>query len=117
MLSLRRFDYHPTIQEATFTKLISHPTIDMLPNPYTYEEEVYHFRTDPRAANATVLLSYDTSSVVDPQYGTTGYYQGTPPPIAWFRDGAIDPVDLYNETSAADSNSTFAGRMWYTSLG
>ncbi|KAL8291712.1 hypothetical protein RQP46_001970 [Phenoliferia psychrophenolica] len=51
------FDYHPTIQNATFLKLISHPTIDMLPDRYNTYEEVYNFRTDPRSVNATVLLT------------------------------------------------------------
>ena len=89
----------------------------MLPDPYISYEEAYHHRTDPRDVSATVLLTYDQDALADSTFGTTGYYQGTPPAAAWFRDGKETPVDLYNQTSAAESNSTFTGRTWYTSLG
>lgn len=74
---------------------------------------MYHFRTDPRDVNCTVLLSYDTSTVDDPQFGTRPYYQGSPPPIAWYREG--QQVDLGNGTQARAPVMT--GRTWMTSLG
>lgn len=100
-------------RSQTFTKLVNHSTVDPLPDRYETYEEVYHFRTDPRDVNCTVLLSYDPSTVQDPQFGTRPYYQGSPPPIAWYREG--QNVDLSNGT---DSNPpTMTGRTWMTSLG
>lgn len=83
----------------------------MLPSPYNIYEEVYSFRSNPRDVNVTVLLSVDPTSYVDNKAGTTGYYQGVPHPIAWFRDEA---VDLNNGTGG---EAVMRGRMWYTSLG
>ncbi|KAM0746221.1 hypothetical protein T439DRAFT_140598 [Meredithblackwellia eburnea MCA 4105] len=82
----------------------------MLPDRYNTYEEVYNFRTDPRSVNATVLLTVDSTSYVDPEIGTRPYYQGSPHPIAWYRDSS---VDLGNGTR----NGTMMGRMWMTSLG
>ncbi|KAI5478513.1 glycosyl-hydrolase [Pseudohyphozyma bogoriensis] len=104
------FDYHPTIQNATYLKLVEHPTIDMLPDRYDTYEEVYHFRSDPRSVNATVLLTVDESSYVNNGTSVGDYWYGTPAPMAWYRDS---PVDLGNGTN----NGTMTGRMWYTSLG
>ncbi|GAA5850863.1 hypothetical protein JCM8547_009112 [Rhodosporidiobolus lusitaniae] len=108
------FDYHPDISNATFTKVMQHETIDMLPDRYTTYEEVHHFRSDPRDVNCTVLLTYDPTSFSDPQAGTRPYYQGTPPPSAWFREGRN--VDLTNGTAGL-SPATMTGRTWFTSLG
>ncbi|BGP29343.1 hypothetical protein JCM10296v2_001082 [Rhodotorula toruloides] len=107
------FDYHPQIQNVTFTKIADHPTVSMFSDRFVSYEEAYHFRSDPRSLNATVILSYDPSSVNDPQYGTRPYYQGTPPPIAWYREGKT--VDLSNGTAADPPKMT--GRTWMTSLG
>ncbi|GAA5910929.1 hypothetical protein JCM6882_001934 [Rhodosporidiobolus microsporus] len=108
------FDYHPEISNATFLKVMDHETIDMLPDRYTTYEEVHHFRSDPRDINCTVLLTYDPTSFSDPQAGTRPYYQGTPPPSAWFREG--QSVDLTNGTEGL-SPATMTGRTWFTSLG
>ncbi|GAA6030092.1 hypothetical protein JCM8097_009251 [Rhodosporidiobolus ruineniae] len=108
------FDYHPTISNATFTKVAQHETTDMLPDRYDTYEEVYHFRSDPRDVNCTVLLTYDPSSFADSQAGTRPYYQGSPPPSAWYREG--QSVDLTNGTAGL-SPATMTGRTWYTSLG
>ncbi len=116
-LAPSRFDYHPDIQNVTYTTLVDHPTTAMFPDPYISYEEAYHHRTDPRDVGATALLTYDQDALTDPKFGTTGYYQGSPPAAAWFRDGAVTPVDLNNETTAAESSSVFRGRTWYTSLG
>ncbi|BGP13267.1 hypothetical protein JCM10213_004963 [Rhodosporidiobolus nylandii] len=108
------FDYHPDISNATFLKVMKHETIDMLPDRYNTYEEVHHFRSDPRDVNCTVLLTYDPDSFSDPQAGTRPYYQGTPPPSAWFREG--QNVDLTNGTAGL-SPATMTGRTWFTSLG
>ncbi|GAA5974092.1 hypothetical protein JCM11641_003429 [Rhodosporidiobolus odoratus] len=108
------FDYHPDISNATFTKVMQHETIDMLPDRYTTYEEVHHFRSDPRDVNCTVLLTYDSDSCSDPQAGTRPYYQGSPPPSAWFREG--QQVDLTNGTAGL-SPAIMTGRTWFTSLG
>ncbi|GAA5837424.1 hypothetical protein JCM3766R1_000442 [Sporobolomyces carnicolor] len=113
------FHRHPTIQNATFTKLTSHETIDMLPDRYNTFEEVYSFRTDPRAVNATALLTVDPDSYQDSDKPTAQgvdapYFQGTPHPIAWLRDRGMN-VDLSNGTSSDPPRMN--GRMWMTSLG
>ncbi|BGO88837.1 hypothetical protein NBRC10512_002193 [Rhodotorula toruloides] len=107
------FDYHPQIQNITFTRIADHPTVSMFSDRFVSYEEAYHFRSDPRSVNATVILSYDPSSVNDPQYGTRPYYQGTPPPIAWYREG--QSVDLSNGTAL--NPPRMPGRTWMTSLG
>ncbi|GAA5848389.1 hypothetical protein JCM5353_004883 [Sporobolomyces roseus] len=114
------FHRHPDIQNVTFTKLIDHETIDMLPDRYDTYEEIYSFRTDPRAVNATVLLTVDPSSYVDSDKPTESgidepYFQGSPHPIAWFREGGME-VDLSNGTNAGEGKR-MNGRMWMTSLG
>jgi len=85
-------------------------------------EEIYSFRTDPRSVNATILLSVDPSTYIDPSKPTESgidspYYQGTPHPIAWYRDGGMN-VDLSNGTYTGEGQgSRMNGRMWMTSLG
>ncbi|KAG8716398.1 hypothetical protein FRC11_013381 [Ceratobasidium sp. 423] len=55
------FDYHPELQPVTFLVLDKdHPSTTMLPDRWTYTEEVYNFRSDPRSVGAKVLLSVDT---------------------------------------------------------
>ncbi|KPV77048.1 uncharacterized protein RHOBADRAFT_42261 [Rhodotorula graminis WP1] len=89
----------------------------MLPSRYTYPEEAHHFRSDPRSVGATVLLSFDEALVDDPRAGTRPYFQGSPPPIAWYRDRGS--VDLTNGTGAAadDAPPRMTGRTWFSSLG
>ncbi|GAA6009816.1 hypothetical protein JCM11491_000825 [Sporobolomyces phaffii] len=115
------FHRHPTIQNATFTKLVNHETIDMLPDRYTTFEEVYSYRSDPRAVNATVLLTVDPDSYQDSDKPTdqgvdAPYYQGAPHPIAWYRDAGSN-VDLSNGTAPTGQAQRMNGRMWMTSLG
>jgi type 1 glutamine amidotransferase len=122
------FDRHPDLQPATFLLLgTPYPSlIAGLPDRWTFDEEVYQYRSDPRATNITVLLTVDDASYTYPENGTTPYFQGPAPhPIAWLREG---PYDLGNGTgtngmnaSAGDNvlQGTFlsTGRMFYTSLG
>ncbi|KAF8600107.1 class I glutamine amidotransferase-like protein [Ceratobasidium sp. AG-I] len=129
------FDHHPTLQPATFEKTnTSHVSTAMLPDKWTYPEEVYSFTTDPRSFGAEVIMTVDPTSyqesLVSPsktdlrrdggfriraaraQSATasaatakaTG--QGTPHPIAWYQDHG-----------AGASSAAVAGRSWYTSLG
>jgi len=47
----------------TFTVVdATHPSTEMLPDRWTFVEEVYNFRSDPRDVGAKVLLSVDESS-------------------------------------------------------
>ncbi|CAE6426891.1 unnamed protein product [Rhizoctonia solani] len=74
------FDYHPELQPVTFLVLDKdHPSTTMLPDRWTYTEEVYNFRSDPRSVGAKVLLSVDPSSYNDTH--VPSYNQGSPHPI------------------------------------
>ncbi|GAA5914518.1 ThuA domain-containing protein [Sporobolomyces salmoneus] len=96
------FNRHPETELSlflsfTFTKVIDHETVDMLPDRYTTFEEVYSFQTDP--------------------HGVEGWnYQGTPHPIAWLRDSGMN-VDLSNGTAPPGQAQRMNGKMWMTSLG
>jgi type 1 glutamine amidotransferase len=133
----------------------THPSTSQLPSSWNFVEEVYNFRSDPRDANVTVrppspcrrcilaclccysdstrfaichcqlLMTVDRDSYEDPGKASSEALQGSPHPIAWYRDSA---VDLGNDTSTNGMNSmngtqsvqgSFVanGRMWYTSLG
>ncbi|KEP52666.1 class I glutamine amidotransferase-like protein [Rhizoctonia solani 123E] len=99
------FDYHPELQPVTFLVLDKdHPSTTMLPDRWTYTEEVYNFRSDPRSVGANVLLSVDASSYTDTHAQT--HTQGSPHPIAWCQ-----------ERGAGAADSSTAGRSFYTSLG
>ncbi|KAJ6496462.1 trehalose utilization-domain-containing protein [Mycena vitilis] len=100
------FDYHPALQNATVDVLdASHPSTSMLPAQWHIQEEMYNFKSDPRAIGAVVLLSANESSyVVDT--GTRKFDQGTPHPSAWFQ-----------EHGAGVASGQTAGRSFYTSLG
>ncbi|KAH8923701.1 class I glutamine amidotransferase-like protein [Atractiella rhizophila] len=112
------FDYHPDLQPATFIPLnVSHPSTASLPARWTFTEEVYYFRSNPRDNDVTVIMSVDPASYNDTTTHTAAQedqIQGTPHPIAWFRDGNQQGLDLVNTNG---NEGTFKGRMWYTSLG
>lgn len=92
------FDYHPALQNATIlVEDTTHPSTSMLPTRWEVTDEMYNFRSDPRAIGAKLLLSVDESSYVD--NGTRNYNQGTPHPIGWYQDLST------------------GGRSWYSSLG
>ncbi|KAJ7739300.1 trehalose utilization-domain-containing protein [Mycena olivaceomarginata] len=99
------FDYHPALQNATVDVLVtSHPSTSMLPAQWHIQEEMYNFKSDPRAIGAVVLLAANESSYVD--NGTRNFDQGTPHPSAWFQ-----------EHGAGVESGHIAGRSFYTSLG
>ncbi|KAJ7242786.1 trehalose utilization-domain-containing protein [Mycena haematopus] len=98
------FDYHPALQNATVDVLVSHPSTIMLPAEWHIQEEMYNFKSDPRAIGAIVLLAANESSYVDD--GTRNFDQGTPHPSAWFQ-----------EHGAGVESGQIAGRSFYTSLG
>ncbi|CAE6389917.1 unnamed protein product [Rhizoctonia solani] len=99
------FDYHPDLQPATFLVLDkAHPSTEHLPDRWTYTEEVYHFRQNPRDVGARILLSVDRNSYHDNTNRTQA--QGSPHPIAWYQDHGAGAEDRRK-----------AGRSFYTSLG
>jgi type 1 glutamine amidotransferase len=98
------FDYHPALQNATVDVLVAHPSTAMLPAEWHIQEEMYNFKSDPRAIGAVVVLSANESSYVDT--GTRNFDQGTPHPSAWFQ-----------EHGAGVESGAIAGRSFYTSLG
>ncbi|KAG8954172.1 hypothetical protein FRC04_000393 [Tulasnella sp. 424] len=82
----------------------------MIPERWTYTEEVYNFKQDPRSVGATVVLTVDPSSAgwAFPQgANASAAIQGDPHPIAWYQERGA---------GASDGTST-VGRSFYTSLG
>ncbi|PFH53099.1 hypothetical protein AMATHDRAFT_55510 [Amanita thiersii Skay4041] len=99
------FDYHPPLQNATVNVLDgSHPSTNMLPRNWKVRDEMYNFKSDPRAVGAVVVLSADESSYTDD--GVRKFDQGTPHPTAWYQ----------THGAGIESGGT-AGRSFYTSLG
>lgn len=85
------FDQHPRIQTATMTvEDQEHPATRHLGATWTWRDEWYAFRTDPRP-DVRVLLSVDETSY-------DGGTMGTDHPIAWCHDYG-------------------GGRSFYTALG
>lgn len=101
------FDYHADIQNAIVDVVdASHSSTSMLPTEWHVRDEMYNFKSDPRALGATVLLAANESSYVD--NGTRKFDQGTPHPLAWFQS---------HGSGVDDVNKPSAGRSFYTSLG
>ena len=87
-----RFDHHPDIQTATMTvEVRDHPATRHLGPTWTWTDEWYAFRANPRPSGVRVLLTVDESTY---QGGT----MGADHPIAWCREYA-------------------GGRSFYTALG
>ncbi|WWC64587.1 uncharacterized protein I303_107198 [Kwoniella dejecticola CBS 10117] len=106
------FDYRDSLQNATFTRLNNtHPATQHLPDRWTFMEEVYHLRNDPRDNGATILLSVDQTSFIN-DGNTTGDYPAipAPQPIAWYIDSPLPAQPLLE-------GAPKAGRSFYTSLG
>ncbi|TBU55596.1 class I glutamine amidotransferase-like protein [Dichomitus squalens] len=99
------FDYHPALTNAIVDVTgPPHPSTAGLPQEWSVQDEMYNFKSDPRAIGAVVILSANESSYTDP--GPRKFDQGTPHPTAWFQEHG----------AGIDSNGT-AGRSFYTSLG
>ncbi|KAF8466836.1 class I glutamine amidotransferase-like protein [Gautieria morchelliformis] len=104
------FRDHANLQNATVTVLnSSHPSTSMLPQRWAVQDEMYHFKSDPRAVGVVVLLSADPSTF----FGS--YNQTAPDP----QEGSPSPKAWYQEHGAGASASAPGpvGRSWYTSLG
>ncbi|PIL29844.1 hypothetical protein GSI_08051 [Ganoderma sinense ZZ0214-1] len=96
------FDYHPEITNANVDVVgPPHPSTAGLMNVWPVRDEMYNFKSDPRAIGAVVVLSADESNP-----GPRKYDQGTPHPTAWYQEHG----------AGIDENGT-AGRSFYTSLG
>jgi len=86
------FSAHPAIQTARVQVEISdHPSTQHLPQSFTVQDELYTFRTNPRAS-VRVLMTLDESS-----YAVGDLAMGDHP-IAWYHEFE-------------------GGRSWYTALG
>ncbi|KIO34295.1 hypothetical protein M407DRAFT_240629 [Tulasnella calospora MUT 4182] len=97
---------HPTLGEATFLNNVdpTHPTVSMIPERWTYTEEVYHFKQDPRSVGAKVVLTVDPNSA---GANASAAIQGDPHPIAWYQERG----------AGASEGAPTVGRSFYTSLG
>lgn len=121
------FAYHPEFQQATFEPLNdTHPSTRMLPDEWTFEEEVYNFDRSPlHTQNTELLLTVERDSYDDPNKDNADVQQGMPHPICWCRDGGVDlgGGDGTNGQNPDEGGiveyGTFImpGRMWYTALG
>ncbi|GHJ84638.1 hypothetical protein NliqN6_1040 [Naganishia liquefaciens] len=105
------FDYHPDLQPATFVPVNkTHPAIKDLPDRWTFEEEVYFFRSDPRDYDIDLLLTVDEASYAHTGQSTGNYNQGEPHPIAWCQNSNAG-------SQPVAQGAPGAGRSFYTSLG
>jgi type 1 glutamine amidotransferase len=93
------FDAHPRVQQATFVvEDGSHPATAGLPQRWVRIDELYNYRTNPRA-RVRVLMALDESSY-------TGGTMGADHPVAWchdnlggraFHTGAGHTIESYAE--------------------
>ncbi len=87
------FMNHPAIQTATIIReSATDPSTAHLPSSYSFVDEWYNFRVNPRP-EVTVLLRIDETS-----YNPGGGAMGADHPISWKRNVGL-------------------GRSWYTALG
>jgi len=101
------FRDHANLQNATILVLnASHPSTNMLPQRWAVQDEMYHFKSDPRSIGAVILLSADTSTFTDETANDPE--EGSPSPKAWYQD---------HGAGAGTGVSGPVGRSWYTSLG
>ena len=78
------FDYHPTLQNATFMVVNdSHPSTSSLPSSFNYIEEVYNFRSDSRATNVSVSQQIHSSRQLSQTTVSPGPVRGWPPQIVY----------------------------------
>lgn len=85
-----------------------HPSNRGLPDRWTFEEEVYMFKNDPRDNGAKITMTVDDSS-----YNNAGGHptpQGSPHPIAWY-------IEDFGGSKPLRDGVQKSGRSFYTSLG
>jgi uncharacterized protein len=101
-----RFKAHPfphQFQDATI--IVDDPASPVaagLPAQWTWKDEWYSFKSDPRAGGAHVIARLDESTY-DPDFRGTSVAMGADHPIAWTR--CIGP------------NPASQGRMFYSAIG
>jgi type 1 glutamine amidotransferase len=102
-----RFLGHPPIQTATVrTADADHPATAHLPAAWTWTDEWYNFRTDPRGRGVRVLLTVDESEY---EGGTMG--EGHP--LAWSgeHDGAPTFYTSLGHAPAAYQDAAFRAHL------
>lgn len=120
------FDYHPEIQPVGIKALTNNnPSTSKFPSSFQIQEEVYHYRTDPRALPSAPMVLLTNSTVFkDPQAATRTRSDGPAPrPLAWVRSGNLldapsQPLGQgMDDPEYGPKYSGGPGRMFYTSLG
>lgn len=126
-----QFSYHPEITRATMDVLDRHhPSTKHLNETWEVYDEIYNYQSDPRDLGATILLGADESTYWDkiqPQ-SERAKVQGSPHPIAWYREGNLLTAPAHHTLGGGLDNtraaiqkgiagSGGAGRSWYTGLG
>lgn len=120
------FDYHPEIQPVGIRALTNqNPSTTKFPTSFQIQEEVYHYRTDPRALpSAPTVLLTNSTVFQDPQASTRTRSDGPPPrPLAWVRSGnLLDAPNMplgqgMDDPENGPKYSGGPGRMFFTSLG
>ncbi|ORY33429.1 trehalose utilization-domain-containing protein [Naematelia encephala] len=106
------FDYHPTLQNVTYVNLDSNfPATKYLPTKFRYEEEAYHFQSDPRENGAVVVLALDPDSFYNDGTSSGNYSGGGHPlPAAWYNESPLSAKPLAQ-------GAPVSGRSFYTALG
>lgn len=126
-----QFNYHPELCRATINVLDeSHPSTRHLGPTWEVYDEIYNFLSDPRDLGATVLLSPNQSTYWDEiqSLEERNKIQGSPHPIAWYREGNLLTHPSHTTLGGGLDNTKAAirkgtqgsggdGRSWYTSLG
>ncbi|PWN53764.1 class I glutamine amidotransferase-like protein, partial [Violaceomyces palustris] len=121
------FNYHPEECKAELIVEDSdHPSVSFLTNgTWNVKDEMYNFLSDPRAYGRQLVLSANESSYHDPveTKAQRASEQGSPHPLAWWKEGSLmDPAD-HRVGGMTDDNSTSLrasggdGRSFYTALG
>ncbi|PWN33724.1 class I glutamine amidotransferase-like protein [Meira miltonrushii] len=120
------FDYHPEIQPVGIKALTNNnPSTSKFPASFQINEEVYHYRTDPRLLPSAPIVLLSNSTVFnDPQAANRTRSDGPPPrPLAWVRSGNLldapsTPLGQgMDDPEYGPKYSGGPGRMFYTSLG
>ena len=120
------FDYHPEIQPVGIKALTNeNPSTSKFPTSFQIQEEVYHYRTDPRALpSPPIVLLTNSTEFQDPQAVNRTRSDGPAPrPLAWIRSGGLldsPQIPLGQGMDDPDYGPKYdggPGRMFFTSLG